>query len=87
MDLDALLTHYFGSAALEELSPPVLERGQERLRIDFGVEPEPSRKFALWVLMEGLGIAPLPADAFAKLPALKEAAENYLSAAWRLERD
>lgn len=87
MDLDALLLHYFGTAELETLSPPVLERGRERLRIDFGVEPEPSRKFALWVLMEALGIAPLPAEAFDKDPALKAAAENYLSAAWRLERD
>lgn len=87
MDLDALLTHYFGTAALEAISPPVLERGQERLRIDFGVEPEPSRKFALWVLMEALGIAPLPAEAFEKHPALKAAAENYLSAAWKLDRD
>ena len=87
MDLDALLNHYFGTAALEVLSPPDLERGQERLRIDFGVEPEPSRKFALWVLMEGLGIAPLPAEAFAKDPALRAAAERYLDAAWKLERD
>lgn len=87
MDLDALLTHYFGSVALEEISPPVLERGQERLRIDFGVEPEPSRKFALWVLMEALGIAPLPAEAFEKEPALRAAADQYLDAAWRLERD
>lgn len=84
MDLDALLHHYFGSTELAEIPPSAMERGQERLRIDFGVEQEPSRKFALWVLMEGLGTAPVPAEAFEKEPALRAAAENYLSAAWKL---
>jgi hypothetical protein len=87
MDLDALLHHYFGTDMPEDLPEAALNRGQERLRIDFGVEQEPSRKFALWVLMEGLGSAPLPADAFKDDPALKAAAENYLGASWRLERD
>ena len=87
MDLDALLIHYFGTDEPEALDDPVRERGEERLRIDFGVEQEPSRKFALWVVMEGLGIAPLPAEAFDEEPALKAAAEKYLDAAWRLDRD
>jgi hypothetical protein len=87
MDLDALLTHYFDTEEPETLDEATRERGEERLRIDFGVEQEPSRKFALWVVMEGLGIAPLPAEAFEKEPALKAAAEHYLDAAWKLERD
>lgn len=86
MDLDALLTHYFDTDEPEALPPAALERGMERLRIDFGVEREPSRKFALWVLMAGLGIAPLPAEAFEKEPALKAAADRYLDAAWKLDR-
>jgi hypothetical protein len=36
--------------------------------------------------MDALGIAPLPAEAFAKEPALKAAADDYLKAAFRLER-
>ena len=36
--------------------------------------------------MDALEIAPLPADAFAKEPELKAAAEDYLKAAFRLER-
>ncbi|MBN8811161.1 MULTISPECIES: hypothetical protein [Sphingomonas] len=87
MDLDALLAHYFGTDEPEALDDAARARGEERLRIDFGVEQEPSRKFALWVVMEGLGIAPLPAQAFEKAPALKAAAEKYLDAAWRLERE
>lgn len=87
MDLDALLHHYFGQDELEGVSAQALADGKERLCIDFGVEQEPGRKFALWTLMEALGIAPLPADAFKDEPALKAVAEDYLSAAWKLERD
>ena len=87
MDLDAMLNHYFDTDEPEALDDAVRARGEERLRIDFGVEQEPSRKFALWVVMEGLGIAPLPAQAFEKEPALKAAAVRYLDAAWRLERE
>lgn len=86
MDLDDLLTHYFGSDDLDGLSESALALGKERLGIDFGTERDPSRRFALWSLMEGLGFAPLPADAFKKEPALKRAADDYLSAAWRLEQ-
>jgi hypothetical protein len=85
MDLDALLFHYFGSEDLASVPAATLDQGKERLAIDFGTEREPGRKFALWVLMEGLGCAPFPADAFPKHPALKRAAEDYLTAAERLE--
>ena len=36
--------------------------------------------------MDALGVAPLPAEAFAKEPMLKAAAEDYLKAAFRMER-
>jgi hypothetical protein len=86
MDLDALLVHFFGSEDPSALSEAEYGRALERLRIGFGVEREPGRKFALWTLMDALEIAPLPAEAFAKEPALKAAAEEYLKAAFRLER-
>ena len=86
MDLDSLILHFFGVEDPTALTEAEFERGLERLKIGFGVEREPSRKFALWVLLEGLGAAPLPAEAFAKEPKLKAAAEDYLSAAFRLER-
>ena len=84
MDLDALLHHYFGSTGLDELTPEELARGREAIAIDFGVEQEPGRKFALWVVMDALDCAPLPAEAFDKHPQLKRAAEDYLTAAERL---
>lgn len=86
MDLDALILHFFGTDDPAELTEADYELGIERLKIGFGVEREPGRKFALWTLLDALGVAPLPADAFAKEPALKAAAEDYLSAAFRLER-
>jgi hypothetical protein len=87
MDLETVIQHYFGTSDPSTLSEAEFERGLEKLRIGFGTEREPSRRFALWTLMDGLGIAPFPADAFAKEPLLKAAAEDYLKAAYRLERD
>lgn len=86
MDLDALILHFFGTEDPAELSEADYDRSLEKLQIAFGVEREPGRRFALWTLMDAMGIAPLPADAFAKEPLLKAAAEDYLKAAFRLER-
>lgn len=86
MDLDALILHFFCTDEPTQLTDADYERALERLRIAFGVEPEPGRKFALWTLMDALDIAPLPAAAFAKEPLLKAAAEDYLKAAFRMER-
>ena len=86
MDLDALLLHFFGTDDPSSLSEDEYDRAIGQLKIGFGVEREPGRRFALWCLMEALGIAPLPAEAFAKEPKLKAAADEYLSAAFRMER-
>lgn len=87
MDLDTLVQHYFGSDDPASLDETEYDRAIERLRIDFGVEREPGRRFALWCLMDAIGVAPLPAEAFAKEPKLKAAAEDYLSAVFRMERE
>lgn len=87
MDLDALLLHYFESEDLDALTPETLRRGRERVAIDFGVEREAGRRFALWTLLDALGDAPPPAEAFEKEPQLRAAADAYLTAAWRMDRD
>ena len=89
MDLDILLQHYFGTDDPAGMDPAAFVLGKERLAIDFGSEREPGRRFALWTLMDALGFAPLPADAFAEPEdaALRVAADAYLTAAWRVERD
>jgi hypothetical protein len=85
MDLETLLGHYFGGDP-DALDPERLALAKEKLAIDFGVEREPGRRFALWTLMEALGFAPEPAQAF-KEPTLRRAAENYRAAAWDAQRD
>lgn len=87
MDLDALLHHYFGTEDPDAITDLGFTIGAERLRVDFGTEREPGRRFALWTLMEVFGIAPTPAEAFSKDPALRRAAEDYLTAARKAERD
>ena len=58
MDLDDQLRHYFGTADLTNLPPAAMEAGTERMRVDFGMESDRPRRFALWVLMHMLGVAP-----------------------------
>lgn len=87
MDIDALLHHYFGTDDPDTITDLGFTIGSERLRVDFGTEAEPGRRFALWTLMEVFGIAPTPAEAFPKNPELKRAAEDYLTAAWKMEQD
>ena len=89
MDLDALLDHYFHTPDPSAADPQIVAQGMEQLRLDFGVEQEAGRKFALWVVMEALGVAPPPADAF-KQPEeaqLRAAADDWLRATYRLARD
>lgn len=86
MDLEALLVHFFGTDDPATLTENEFDRAIERLKIGFGVERDAGRKFALWTLLHAFDHAPLPAEAFPKDPKLKAAAEDYLSAAFRLER-
>lgn len=87
MDLDTLIEHYFGSHDPDGLDPALLALGKEKLAVDFGTERDPGRRFALWTLMDAFGFAPPPAEAFEKDAKLRRAAEDYLTAAWRIERD
>ena len=61
MDLDTLLLHYFGTDDPAGMSEAQLAAGLEKLAIDFGVEREPGRRFALWtrrVAATSEGLAP-----------------------------
>lgn len=86
MELEALIHHFFGTDDPATLTAEEFDRAAEKMKIAFGVEREPGRKFALWTLLHAFDLAPLPAEAFAKEPQLKAAADQYLSAAFRLER-
>jgi hypothetical protein len=58
MDLDDLLQRYFGTSNLSEASPAMQESGIDRLLVDFGLETDGSKRFALWSLLYMLGHAP-----------------------------
>ena len=58
MDLNDLLARYFGASDLAEVSPAVQQAGVDRLRVDFGLEKDRDRRFALWTLLYVLGQAP-----------------------------
>ena len=86
MELDGLIRHFFETDDPASLTEAEFALALEQLKIGFGVEREPGRRFALWTLLHAFDAAPLPAEAFAKEPQLKAAAEDYLTAAFRLER-
>lgn len=79
MDLDTLLTHYFGTEDIDRLDPAAIEDGKERVRIAFGTERESGRRFALWAVLKTLGDAPDPRDAF-DVAAERDAALAYARA-------
>ena len=58
MDFDDLLRRYFATADLAAVSPDMLEAGVERMRVDFGMEKDRARRFALWTLLHMFGAAP-----------------------------
>ena len=77
MDLDDLLHHYFDTSDVAEASPAVQAAGVDRLRVDFGLETDRSRRFALWSLLYMLGQAP-DLDVAFKEEADQEAARNLM---------
>jgi len=85
MDLDALLNHYFQAQDPDQADEATLARGLEQIALDFGIEQEPGRKFGLWVLMNALGTAPPPEQAFDdEHVELRAAAYDWLRATDRL---
>jgi hypothetical protein len=80
MDLQDQLFRYFGTSDPTALTPDVLAAGLEHMRVDFGLEQDRGRRFALWTLMYMLGDAPDLDIAFAD-EAEREAARNFMDLA------
>jgi hypothetical protein len=77
MDLDDLLQRYFGTSNLGEASLAMQESGIDRLLVDFGLEIDAPKRFALWSLLYMLGHAP-DLDVAFKEEADKNAARNLM---------
>jgi hypothetical protein len=64
MDFDDLLVRFFGTADIDTLDAERLVKGVELTRMQFGLERDSDRRFALWCLLYMLGVAPEVEDAF-----------------------
>ena len=51
MDFDDQLRRYFATADLSAVTPDALQAGIEKMRVDFGLEQDRARRFALWSLL------------------------------------
>ena len=58
MDMNDLLHRYFGTYDLAEVDPRSVEAGVDRMLVDFGLEKDRGRRFALWSMLYMLGAAP-----------------------------
>ena len=77
MDLDDLLHRYFSTSDTPELSPNAQEAGLERIRVDFGLEMDRGKRFALWALLFLFGAAP-DLDVAFRAKSDREAARNFM---------
>lgn len=58
MELDDQIRRYFATDDLASISHATLEAGVERMLVDFGMERDRGRRFALWTLLFMFGAAP-----------------------------
>lgn len=87
MDFDQLLHRFFGTEDIASLPPEQIVAGVDRLRLQFGLEKDEGRRFALWCLMYMLGTAPDIEDSF-KNEDEREAARDFMDMADReIEED
>lgn len=77
MNFDDQLQRYFGTTELASITPDRLMSGIERMQVDFGLEKDRVRRFALWSVMHMLGFAPALDVAF-KDERDKDAARNFM---------
>lgn len=77
MDFDQLLVRFFGTDEIAELAPEQVVAGLDRLLVQFGLERDGGRRFALWCLAYMLGAAPDLTVAFED-PADRDAARDFM---------
>lgn len=58
MDFDDQLLRYFGTTDLGAITPAALAGGREKLEVDFALERDRGRRFAMWSVLHVLGAAP-----------------------------
>ena len=86
MLLDDQLRRYFGTDDIAAIPPAALTAGVERIQVDFGLEKDRARRFALWALLHMLGAAP-DLDVAFKDDADREAARTFMELAEQTDTD
>ncbi|MBW8754326.1 MAG: hypothetical protein JF595_09255 [Sphingomonadales bacterium] len=77
MDFDDQLRRYFATTDLAAIAPDALAAGVEHMRVDFGMEKDRARRFALWTLLHMFGAAP-DLDVAFKDAADRDAARDFM---------
>jgi len=77
VDFDDLLQRYFATSEFADITPAAMAAGTERMLVDFGLEKERGKRFALWSLLYLLGEVPDLEESFEDL-ADREAARNFM---------
>ena len=86
MDFDDQLRRYFATDDITAISPDTLAAGVEHMRVDFGMEKDRGRRFALWTLMHMFGVAP-DLDVAFKDEADRNAARDFMEMVERAAGD
>ena len=58
MELDDQFRRYFGTSDLSNVNSAAVDAGVEHMRVDFGLEKDHDRRFAIWTLLHMFGAAP-----------------------------
>jgi hypothetical protein len=77
MDFDDQLRRFFGTDDPTALTPDALSAGIERMLVEFGLEKDEGRRFAMWSLLYILNAAP-DLDVAFKTEAERNAARNFM---------
>ncbi len=86
MTLEDQFERYFGTSDIAAVPPGALAAGIERMRVDFGLEKDRERRFALWTLLYMLCASP-DLDVAFKDAADRDAARNFMDLADRAGED
>ncbi|MFA6218308.1 MAG: hypothetical protein WC692_00840 [Erythrobacter sp.] len=77
MQFDDLFRRYFATDDPSVIAPEALQAGIEHCLVEFGLEQDRGRRFALWALLHMLGAAP-DLDVAFKHGEDREAARNFM---------
>jgi hypothetical protein len=77
MNFDDQIRRFFGTDDLATLTPAALVGGIDHMRVEFGLETDKGRRFAMWTLLYLLGAAP-DLDVAFKDAADQDAARNFM---------